>query len=220
MPCYCYIIKAWSPRDGGWMRLFGYFKTEQDAWDVIYFLTPFILDFEGFNVVQTIKFWSEPYLKKIHFSMTGKKGTICSCFGSKWMKGWIRMNKTGLRLGARSSPTPCRDRHLLRVNNIGRTLFTHCIAYSGCGAFGHLWATICSCTLCWNPSCHDHLRRYSQHQGSHWGHRPPFESAQSQCRPSEDNRGVDGSDCAGNHQQWDWVIIIRNGLWESCLVLK
>ena len=56
MPCYCYIIKAWSPRDGGWMRLFGYFKTEQDAWDVIYFLTPFILDFEGFNVVRTIKF--------------------------------------------------------------------------------------------------------------------------------------------------------------------
>ena len=72
---------------------------------------------------------------------------ICSRFGSKWMKGRIRMNKTGLRLGARSSPTPCRDHHLLRVNNIGRTLFTHCIAYSGCSAFGHLWANICSCTL-------------------------------------------------------------------------
>ena len=92
---------------------------------------------------------ADPYLKKIHLSMTGK-GTeqcICSRFGSKWMKGRIRMNKTGLRLGARSSPTPCRNHRLLRVNNIGRTLFTHCIAYSGCGAFGHLWGNICSCTL-------------------------------------------------------------------------
>ena len=59
MPCYCYIIKAWSPRDGGWMRLFGYFKTEQDAWDLIYLLTPLLelhRDIEGFNVVRTIKF--------------------------------------------------------------------------------------------------------------------------------------------------------------------
>ena len=92
---------------------------------------------------------ADPYLKKIRLSMTGK-GTeqcICSRFGSKWMKGRIRMNKTGLRLGARSSPTPCRDHHLLRVNNIGRTLFTHCIAYSGCGAFGLSWGAICGRTV-------------------------------------------------------------------------
>ena len=195
MPCYCYIIKAWSPRDGGWMRLFGYFKTEQDAWDVIYFLTLFILDFEGFNVVRTIKFWSEPYLKKIHFSMTGKKGTICSCFGSKWMKGWIRMNKTGLRLGARSLPTPCRDRHLLRVNNIGRTLFTHCIAYSGCGAFGHIWANICSCTLSWSPS--------------------RWETVQMKIRCWLVN-----AIAPRRNQQWEWIRVIRGGLWESCLDLK
>ena len=38
---------------------------------------------------------ADPYLKKIHLSMTGK-GTeqcICSRFGSKWMKGRIRMNR-------------------------------------------------------------------------------------------------------------------------------
>ena len=59
MPCYRYIIKAWSPRDGGWVRLCGYFKTEQDAWDLIDVLIPLLQlhgDIEGFNVVRTIRF--------------------------------------------------------------------------------------------------------------------------------------------------------------------
>ena len=56
---------------------------------------------------------------------------ICSRFGSKWMKSRIRMNKTGWTLHR-------RDHRLLGVNNIGHTLFTHCIAYSVCGAFGHI----------------------------------------------------------------------------------
>ena len=54
MPCYNYIIKAWSPRDGGWVRLLGYFKTEQDAWDLIDALIP--SEIEGFNVLRTITF--------------------------------------------------------------------------------------------------------------------------------------------------------------------
>ena len=58
---------------------------------------------------------------------------ICSRFSSKWTwtKGRIRMNKAGWTLRR-------RDRCELWVNNIGHILFTHCIAYSVCGAFGHI----------------------------------------------------------------------------------
>ena len=55
MPFYRYIIKAWSPRHGSWVRFGGYFKTEQDAWDFIDVVTP-LLQPEGFNVVRTIRF--------------------------------------------------------------------------------------------------------------------------------------------------------------------
>ena len=66
MPCYSYIIKAWSPRDGGWVQFgigcrlgHGCFKTEQDAWNFIDALIPLLVlhrDIEGFNVVRTIAF--------------------------------------------------------------------------------------------------------------------------------------------------------------------
>ena len=58
---------------------------------------------------------------------------ICSRFSSKWSwtKGRIQMNKAGWTLRR-------RDRCELWVNNIGHILFTHCIAYSVCGAFGHI----------------------------------------------------------------------------------
>ena len=64
------------------------------------------------------------------FEHDRKRNRACSRFGSKWMKSRIRMNKTGWTLHR-------RDHRLLGVNNIGHTLFTHCIAYSVCGAFGH-----------------------------------------------------------------------------------
>ena len=53
------LARRWSPRDSGWVRLSGYFKTEQDAWDLIDVLIPLLQlhgDIEGFNVVRTIKF--------------------------------------------------------------------------------------------------------------------------------------------------------------------
>ena len=59
MASYRWIVLAWSPRDGGWVRNFGYFKTEQDAWDCI---TQFLVliqlhgDIEGFQVKRTIRF--------------------------------------------------------------------------------------------------------------------------------------------------------------------
>ena len=31
MPRYAFIVKALSPRDGGWVRVGGYFKTEEDG---------------------------------------------------------------------------------------------------------------------------------------------------------------------------------------------
>ena len=59
MASYRWIIRAWSPRDGGWVRTFGYFKTEQDAWDCIsHFLLLIQLhgDIEEFHVKRTIRF--------------------------------------------------------------------------------------------------------------------------------------------------------------------
>ena len=59
MPSYCYVVKGWSPRDGGWVRLFGYFRKEQDARDFIGFMFPLLeehKDIEGVNVIRTIRF--------------------------------------------------------------------------------------------------------------------------------------------------------------------
>ena len=59
MPSYCYVVKGWSPRDGGWVRLLGYFRKEQDAWDFIDFMFPLLeerKDIEGVNVIRTIRF--------------------------------------------------------------------------------------------------------------------------------------------------------------------
>ena len=56
---FCYVVKAWSSRDGGWVRQFGHFKKEQDAWDFIDMTIPLLelhKDIEGFNVVRTIRF--------------------------------------------------------------------------------------------------------------------------------------------------------------------
>ena len=59
MASYRWIVLAWSPRDGGWVHNFGYFKTEQDAWDCITQFQVLIQlhgDIEGFQVKRTIRF--------------------------------------------------------------------------------------------------------------------------------------------------------------------
>ena len=56
---YCYVLKAWLSRAGSWERQFGHFRKEQDAWDFIDMMIPVLelhKDFEGFNVVRTIRF--------------------------------------------------------------------------------------------------------------------------------------------------------------------
>ena len=59
MPSYTWIVRAWSPRNGGWIRLFGYFKTEQQALDCIELFLPMLElhgDIEALEVMQTIRF--------------------------------------------------------------------------------------------------------------------------------------------------------------------
>ena len=59
MARYRWIILAWSPRDGGLVRIFGYFKTEPDAWDCITQFQVLIQlhgDYEGFQVKRIIRF--------------------------------------------------------------------------------------------------------------------------------------------------------------------
>ena len=59
MPRYTWIVRAWSSRDGGWIRLFGYFTTEQLARDCIDLFLPMLGlhgDMEALEVVRTIRF--------------------------------------------------------------------------------------------------------------------------------------------------------------------
>ena len=59
MPRYTWIVRAWSWRDGGWIRLFGYFTTEQLARDCIDLFLPMLGlhgDMEALEVVRTIRF--------------------------------------------------------------------------------------------------------------------------------------------------------------------
>jgi len=60
MPRYAFIVKALSPRDGGWVRLGGYHHTELDAVDFLgQLFIPLIVnsgDYTKVKVVRTIVF--------------------------------------------------------------------------------------------------------------------------------------------------------------------
>ncbi len=38
MPHFAYVVRALSPRDGGWVRWSGYHKSEEQAWKIIILL--------------------------------------------------------------------------------------------------------------------------------------------------------------------------------------
>ena len=59
MPCYVFVVWAFKPSNGGWVRLFGHFRTEQDArrtvayfWRLL-FASEYFIDYQ---VVRTIFF--------------------------------------------------------------------------------------------------------------------------------------------------------------------
>jgi len=60
MPRYAFIVKAFSPRDGGWVRNGGYFSTEEDGWNYyVWILLPLMVlsgDYLTVNVERTIVF--------------------------------------------------------------------------------------------------------------------------------------------------------------------
>ena len=54
-----WVCKAYSPRDGGWVRSFGSFPTETDAWNLIVAMWDMIVrhgDYETIKVVRTVAF--------------------------------------------------------------------------------------------------------------------------------------------------------------------
>ena len=59
MPRYTFIVKALSPRDGGWVRVHGHFDNAEDAWGFIVAIWPLIADSSDYvavKVVRTIAF--------------------------------------------------------------------------------------------------------------------------------------------------------------------
>ena len=59
MARYAFIVKALSPRDGGWVRWHGYWKTQEDAWEHVQLLWPLIVlsrDYANVTVQRTIVF--------------------------------------------------------------------------------------------------------------------------------------------------------------------
>ena len=43
MPCYDFIVKAFGPRDGGWVGLGGYFPCEEDGWQFHFLFFPMLV---------------------------------------------------------------------------------------------------------------------------------------------------------------------------------
>ena len=59
MARYVWVVRALSPRDGGWVRMGEYFPTEQAGWEYIeLFWVMFVLagDYITLDVVRTIRF--------------------------------------------------------------------------------------------------------------------------------------------------------------------
>ena len=59
MARFAWVIKALSPRDGGWVHVFGDFKNEEMAWTAIQMFCDLMVaagDYVTINVVKTIRF--------------------------------------------------------------------------------------------------------------------------------------------------------------------
>ena len=59
MARYVWVVKAYSPRDGGWVRWFKNFANERDAWmavEMFWSLAVLSDDYETVDIVKTIAF--------------------------------------------------------------------------------------------------------------------------------------------------------------------
>ena len=58
-PRHVWVAKAYSPHDGGWVRIFGNFKTEELAWEAVQLFWEMLVthgDHKTIEVIKTIKF--------------------------------------------------------------------------------------------------------------------------------------------------------------------
>ena len=61
MAHFVWIVRALSPVEGGWIRNFGHFHSEEDAWKMVLFFWPLIVSSQEdrvitIEVVKTIAF--------------------------------------------------------------------------------------------------------------------------------------------------------------------
>ena len=66
-PRYAWVAKAYSPHDGGWVRIFGNFKTEELAWEAVHLFWETLVthgDHKTIEVIKTIKFDGERKYKR------------------------------------------------------------------------------------------------------------------------------------------------------------
>jgi len=59
MAKYVWIVQAFSPRDGGWVRVFNQFPSEKRAWETIGWFWPMFVDagdYESLEVKGTVSF--------------------------------------------------------------------------------------------------------------------------------------------------------------------
>ena len=59
MAHFIWIVKAFSPRDGGWVRMFGAFRSEEAAWTAVTLFWDMMVragDYQTIKVVKTIAF--------------------------------------------------------------------------------------------------------------------------------------------------------------------
>ena len=59
MAKFVWVVRALSPRDGGWVRWFGHFRSETDAWLLIEMFWEMMVraaDYTTLKVVKTISF--------------------------------------------------------------------------------------------------------------------------------------------------------------------
>ena len=52
MAMYVWYVQAFSPRDGGWVRWFGHFRSEEMAWLMVTMLWEMIVDAGDYETIE------------------------------------------------------------------------------------------------------------------------------------------------------------------------
>ena len=56
MARYIWVVRALSPRDGGWVRCIGkWFKSEEDAWEMVLQFWPLMVNAGNYVTIEVVK---------------------------------------------------------------------------------------------------------------------------------------------------------------------